>query len=543
MRLAPLPCAVALLALIACDDGGGGTGPTTDDATVDTGLLTDAQVDAGAACEPVDEACNAADDDCDGEVDEDFPTLGQPCTVGEGPCAGSGRVVCSADGAEAVCDGQVRAPVAELCNGIDDDCDGRVDEGIDVARDPNNCGACGRACTYEHGGGRCVDGVCELAACEAGWGDADMLPFNGCECAVQGEEQCNGEDDDCDGEVDEGFGLGEPCVAGVGACAVGGAVICDAGAAACDAVAGEPGEERCNGLDDDCDGTADEGFDGDGDGFPGCGVDCQGPCPEGVDCAALCPIQDCADEDPAISPQAQDVCGDGIDQNCDGRDAPCGRSSSHMTELVIAPAAVVDPCRDFDGDGLEDNAFAALALLSNGLLAQAIQDGSLTLLPSVEGLPIGVADGRFDLSLLRGRPAGLGRIQITPDSFGPNGVPRMLFPNALMVAGQVTAGPGDFQLGLPVPGGLPGELRVSNAVITGSLTLDEDGLGIEMGTVTGVVSEAELARGLAALPPELAPLVMNLLDPDLDLDGDGTLDAYSACLTWRSVPVEVIEAP
>lgn len=66
-------------------------------------------------------------------------------------------------------------------------------------------------------------------------------------------------------------------------------------------------------LDQDCDGLDDDkqpGLDFDGDGFDGV------PVPGD--------IRDCNDRDSRVRPDAEDVCGDNIDQNCDGKDAPCG---------------------------------------------------------------------------------------------------------------------------------------------------------------------------------------------------------------------------
>ncbi|MEZ4247562.1 MAG: MopE-related protein [Polyangiales bacterium] len=73
---------------------------------------------------------------------------------------------------------------------------------------------------------------------------------------------CSGLDDDCDGDVDDGLGLGDACTSGLGICAAAGVVTCDgAGATVCDAVPGMAGVETCSGLDDDCDGMIDDGFD------------------------------------------------------------------------------------------------------------------------------------------------------------------------------------------------------------------------------------------------------------------------------------------
>jgi hypothetical protein len=74
-------------------------------------------------------------------------------------------------------------------------------------------------------------------------------------------EQCNGIDDDCNGIVDDGFGaLGEGCVVGLGDCARNGFRVClNPGASACSAVSGAPSPEVCDGRDNDCDGTIDDG--------------------------------------------------------------------------------------------------------------------------------------------------------------------------------------------------------------------------------------------------------------------------------------------
>ena len=87
-------------------------------------------------------------------------------------------------------------------------------------------------------------------------------------------------------------------------------------------------EEACNGVDDDCDGEADEDLelttfyaDEDGDGFgasTNTGQFCEAA--EGWTADA----SDCDDGDAEVSPAAEEVCGDGVDNDCDGTAGPCG---------------------------------------------------------------------------------------------------------------------------------------------------------------------------------------------------------------------------
>jgi hypothetical protein len=78
----------------------------------------------------------------------------------------------------------------EVCNGMDDDCDGRVDEDFDLDTDPSNCGSCGHACTFANGSGACEGGTCTLQACDAGFDDCDGDPANGCEADLTSAQTC-----------------------------------------------------------------------------------------------------------------------------------------------------------------------------------------------------------------------------------------------------------------------------------------------------------------------------------------------------------------
>lgn len=63
------------------------------------------------------------------------------------------------------------------------DCDGKLLNGceVDLAKDPDHCGACGATCAPAHGKGECSVGVCEVTSCSAGWGDCNKKASDGCE--------------------------------------------------------------------------------------------------------------------------------------------------------------------------------------------------------------------------------------------------------------------------------------------------------------------------------------------------------------------------
>ncbi len=117
------------------------------------------------------------------------------------------------------------------------------------------------------------------------------------------------------------IGAGIPCSAGIGACHDDGQTVCiGGGMTACDAQASAPETEVCDGLDNDCNGTNDDGFD--------VGATCSagmGQCAQFG--AIVCDAGGGATCDAALGEASPEICGDGLDQDCDGVvDNGCGGS-------------------------------------------------------------------------------------------------------------------------------------------------------------------------------------------------------------------------
>jgi hypothetical protein len=144
---------------------------------------------------PTTELCNHIDDDCDGVVDNGFPTLGMACSAGVGVCTRYGSNVCNTSGSGVQCSATAGTnSTPEVCNYLDDDCNGIVDDGF---RDPltglysltnGNCGACGNNCatqyTVAHSSGVCsvVGSAAQCTmSCATGYFDLDASTLDGCE--------------------------------------------------------------------------------------------------------------------------------------------------------------------------------------------------------------------------------------------------------------------------------------------------------------------------------------------------------------------------
>ncbi|HET6584797.1 MAG TPA: MopE-related protein [Nannocystaceae bacterium] len=318
------------------------------------------------AVEPSDDVCNDVDDDCDGDIDEDFTDE----TCGEGICQVT--VDTCENGTPVECVPLLPDP-SESCNGVDDDCDGDIDEGCDCTDgDVQNCysGPMGT-----QGVGLCQGGTHTCAGGAWGACQGDVVPTG---------EACDGADNDCDMATDENNpGGGGACNTGqAGVCAIG-HQQCGSGALGCVADS-TGGAEICDGLDNDCDTGVDEGNPGGGG---ACNTGLQGVCATGTNQCQGGAVQ-CV-QNVAMS---LEVC-DAVDNDCDGSvnegnpggglacntglSGVCsaGTTSCSGTAIVCNQNVASSPeiCDGFDNDcdtGVDEGNPGAGAFCNTGLLGQ-----------------------------------------------------------------------------------------------------------------------------------------------------------------------------
>jgi MYXO-CTERM domain-containing protein len=290
---------------------------------------------------PGTEICDGIDNDCDFQVDEpNLPGVGQPCGISTPPC--SPGVTACVNGA-IVCSGGVQ-PTGEQCDGVDNNCNGFTDEAPLVdAPLPGQTGCwnlAGNCCAHDNlswcppPGAGCFDAGSLQQPCSAGtlscagaqgWVCLGGTPPSG--------EVCDGVDNDCDGTPDDGSFPGEGQTCGLNApqtpvpagCTPGdcqtGVIDCQNGFLDC---VGDvpPVNEICNGKDDNCDGTCDNGI------------------PVGAECDPVYDTAQYPDTDPSLFPCQPGhlecdglgglICVGALGPNpeiCDGNDNDCDGST------------------------------------------------------------------------------------------------------------------------------------------------------------------------------------------------------------------------
>jgi len=295
-------------------------------------------------------------------------------------------------------DAAIHPDAAEDCDGVDDDCDGLIDDGFDgttwyadldgddYGDDGDTVEACGQPVGYVAEGGDCDDGDTAYHPnateddctdpndynCDGsvGYADADGDHFPAClECDdssatvyPRAEETCNGVDDDCDGDIDDAAtdaatwyidydtdGYGSDRYELVSCEQPAGFVDNDDDCNDANDDAFPGGDEICDGIDNNCDGAVDEDtaldastwyLDDDGDGY---GV------PETTTLACAQPDgyadnpDDCDDGAADVSPGIDEICDD-LDDDCDGE----------VDEDDALDASTWWADADGDGYGLDD---------------------------------------------------------------------------------------------------------------------------------------------------------------------------------------------
>ena len=351
--------------------------------------------------EPIEKTCDAKDNDCDGQTDEGLTDVAQSSCLSVGVCSGGVKAICNAG--LWTCDyGDVAGyePDEQSCDGQDNDCDGQIDEEVGGAActNENTFGVCAGVMLCSAGGvGSCDGPIPAAEICDEVDNDCDGQTDEGFpDSDTDGLADCVDPDDDNDGILDDGDASGQvgdtPCQAGLfqgcdDNCRLtfnvnqadldgdGKGDLCDedldgdtdpngSDCAPEDATISSKAVEQCaDQIDNDCDGQTDEEGgadciifyrDNDDDGL-GVLIDTKCLCSP-ADPYDASQVGDCDDAEPSIYLGAPETC-DGVDQDCDGQ-----TDEGYTDTDLDGQADCVDPdddndtvLDDGDGDGLFNN--------------------------------------------------------------------------------------------------------------------------------------------------------------------------------------------
>ena len=359
---APIPCGPVInnadcddTQLLYADSDGDGFG---------SGVAVECGVATNTDCAPFNntiypgatEICNGIDEDCDGTADNGVTLTYYVDADGDNFGAGDMMAFCSDPGTgysvnDADCDdtnSSIYPSATEICNAIDEDCDGVPDNGLTFTTyyaDADGDTHGDVAVTTTTCDGAPMGYVSNSDDCD----DTDDSVYPGV------IDLCNGIDNDCDGNIDDdalfttyyldndGDTYGDQLDAGTTFCYVPAApyVLDNTDCDDSDLSINPGATEICNAMDEDCDGIADDGLtfityyrDADGDTYGNAAVTTT-TC-DGAPIGYVIDDEDCDDSDLSINPGATEIC-NAMDEDCDG--------------IVDDGLTFVTYYKDNDGDG------------------------------------------------------------------------------------------------------------------------------------------------------------------------------------------------